>query len=203
MTPPIRIARAVLSALGAQRDFCDAIIGDIEEEFAERSAADGIAAATRWYLREAIRAAPHLLRDGTRTFGARDVRDLALCVVASLLCVATFSALAGSFAQAIWPNVRGLITQTSSAALALSALAAGTACAVLGGYIAARLHARAPLLGAAALACIWCLLNAVGLAREGHDIMAIYRFGAPLSALLGALFGGVLRAQQAAPRSAA
>ncbi|NOT09268.1 MAG: hypothetical protein HOP28_13815, partial [Gemmatimonadales bacterium] len=60
MTPPL-LARWVLARLlpAADRDF---FLGDLAEEYAEHAETEGIAAARRWYRRQAIHSLPPLAR---------------------------------------------------------------------------------------------------------------------------------------------
>lgn len=55
------LAERLLQSLGAEHDFAEAVLGDLAEEYAIRTARDGAAAARRWYAREALRSAPHLV----------------------------------------------------------------------------------------------------------------------------------------------
>ena len=54
-------AERALLAFGADPAVLDAVLGDLAEERAERAARDGAGAARRWYAREVLRSAPHLL----------------------------------------------------------------------------------------------------------------------------------------------
>lgn len=72
LAPP-RSAERALEALGADPDFCEAVIGDLAEEFAIRAAWDGPVVARRWYFRESLRVAPHLLRNWWGCLQRRDI----------------------------------------------------------------------------------------------------------------------------------
>jgi hypothetical protein len=81
--------RALL-ALGGDPAFIADLLGDLSEEYTYRAAHDGVYAARMWYVREAVRSAPHLvwnaIRHGTPAARAR--------LAASILAVAvTFSVL--------------------------------------------------------------------------------------------------------------
>ncbi len=77
-----------LIALGCDPRFVADLLGDQRQEFAERVAHDGVAAARLWYAREIVRSAPHLalsaLRDGTPGSRAR----LAAYLLAVLITLA-------------------------------------------------------------------------------------------------------------------
>jgi hypothetical protein len=82
---PPRPAERLLEALGAEAEFRDGLLGDLAEEHAIRAAWDGARAADRWYRREALRVAPHLLRDAARRLGWRDLRRFARVALTSYL----------------------------------------------------------------------------------------------------------------------
>lgn len=56
----------LLLAIGADPGFADAVLGDLAEERALRTARDGKAAARAWYIAEALRSVPHLLQSRAR-----------------------------------------------------------------------------------------------------------------------------------------
>lgn len=80
---------ALLESLGADPAFAEDVLGDLAEEYALRAEQDGVAAARRWYAREALRSAPHLVRNAIRHLGPRGRARLAVLftgvVVASTL----------------------------------------------------------------------------------------------------------------------
>ena len=63
---PPAVDRA-LQAIGADPSFAEAVLGDLSEEFAMRAERDGWGAARWWYVREAARSTPHLLRSALRS----------------------------------------------------------------------------------------------------------------------------------------
>jgi putative ABC transport system permease protein len=65
MKPP-RLASLITRAAVRREVWADDVLGDVLEEFAERSAADGPAAAGRWYRREAARLTAESVRRRTR-----------------------------------------------------------------------------------------------------------------------------------------
>jgi hypothetical protein len=180
ITPP-RAAERLLEALGAEAEFRDALLGDLAEEHAIRAAYDGERAAGRWYRREALRVAPHLVRDGARRLGWRGVRRLA-GVVLTAYTAAHFVhiALSGTMMQGVvllagnphTPRYYGSL-QLSWAhpirgALALAMLLTFTALApVVSGFVAASTEDEAPLFPALALGALQlgllCIQLAVGL----------------------------------------
>lgn len=60
------LGERLLAGLGADPKFIEAVVGDFDEEFAERSQCDGVAAARVWYAREWVRTAPYVVRSAIR-----------------------------------------------------------------------------------------------------------------------------------------
>jgi hypothetical protein len=151
-----RTTQRLLEALGADASFRDDVLGDLAEEFAIRVEQSGANAASSWYRREAVRAAPHLLRDWSRHMRPRDVAHL----VGVLLTSYVFVLMTGFFLAA---TVRSVLLalgvsvdvqlRPSSAFLPALALSLGMAGPILAGYIAAWLYSRAPLVGAVCSGC--------------------------------------------------
>jgi hypothetical protein len=102
MTEPTCTTERFLEALGAEPEFRDALVGDLCEERALRVAWDGERAARRWYRREALRVAPHLLRAGVRRLGWRGARRVARAAMTSYLCACLVHlVLAGTVQRAV------------------------------------------------------------------------------------------------------
>ncbi len=92
-TEPASLAERLLQSLGAEHEFAESVLGDLAEEYVIRAARDGAAAARRWYVREAIRSAPHLIwnwfRHASRYDRARLTAILAgIALTLALLVVA-------------------------------------------------------------------------------------------------------------------
>jgi hypothetical protein len=192
MSPP-RFTEALLAALGARPSFQESLLGDLAETFASRVERDGLVAAHGWYRREALRAVPHLVRDGIAQLSGAALLRLALAVGASLLMVATLAVSAnliafgslghGAAAPPSWPDV----------AWTCGVLVAGAGGAVVGGYVAARCYGRAPVVGATALAVVWALLSISALMLARQAVPVVFQYGAPLVVVLGSIGGGVVR----------
>lgn len=103
---PDRLLRAtdrLLSALGADPAFVEAVLGDLAEEHAMRTARHGARAAHAWYLRESLRSAPHVLASAlTRRpwFFARYVMGLGI-VAATLVALIALDRRPGTPARLI------------------------------------------------------------------------------------------------------
>jgi hypothetical protein len=83
----------LLHAIGADPEFADAVLGDLAEEHALRAARDGDVAARAWYVREALRSAPHLIRSALRHAARHSPARLAL-VLAGVALVPTVAVIA-------------------------------------------------------------------------------------------------------------
>lgn len=84
------VAEHVLLALGGDSAFIADLLGDLSEEYTHRAAHDGVYAARRWYVREVVRSAPHLVWDAVR-HGTPSAR--ARLATSILAVVVTFSVL--------------------------------------------------------------------------------------------------------------
>ena len=91
-------AERLLCALGADPGFVQAVFGDLAEERASRSTVDGARSANYWYLREALRSAPHLVASAVRgaSWRRRAAAILGLGAVAFAVTFALRSMLANS-----------------------------------------------------------------------------------------------------------
>lgn len=196
MTPP-RTAERLLEALGARADFRDPLLGDMDEEYMDRAERDGERAARRWYWRESLRTAPHLLYDWGRSLRARDVRRLGSVVLAgyffTMMLVALGVAIADSITDAVGITVRA--TQAPAAAPIIVGMSLGVVSSLVAGYIAAWLDERAPLASAATLGLVWSVGSlVVSLLTSGaHDTPLWFRLAAPVVLMFSTTLGGVLR----------
>ena len=159
MTTPPRFTETVLSTLGASPEYRDAVVGDMAEEFAWRVRWDGEAAALAWYHREALRSIPHLLANGLRDVRPSDIsRTAGMVVTAWLLTGASVGVgltILNAVLRLLLPMPAWLVPfGPVSMALILSVLALG---GFSGGYIAAWLDRRTPLITATALGVTWGL----------------------------------------------
>lgn len=195
MIVPPRTAELLLESLGAAPRFRDPLLGDLAEEFITRVERDGLAAARRWYCREALRAAPHLLRDGLRELRAQDVRHIAGVVFASYFFVMMLAVLASMVAGAVmgsWQIAPERFGRPGDP-LFFVGYALGFGCAVVGGVIAAWLDRRTPFISALALGVVWAGASvATSMLARGVDV-GWFRVVAPLGIFIGTTIGGVLR----------
>ena len=84
----------VLQNLGAPPVFADSVLGDLVEERAQLATVHGAAAAQWWYVREALRSAPHLLWNAVQYGGPRGrARVAAMLAAVALVPVLTLTAV--------------------------------------------------------------------------------------------------------------
>jgi hypothetical protein len=190
----------LLEALGGRDDFRDALLGDLAEEFAARAERDGVGAARRWYRREAVRAAPHLLRHWVRHARASDVAYFTRVALVSFLVVGIFVLVTGTVLAAALGALPDVLHGSFAPGDALHdnrvlgavGLVLATMLATAGGYVAARLGARAPLASALTLGLLWACVSAVAqVLAAGAPVW--YRVGVPLVVVVGTAVGGVWR----------
>jgi hypothetical protein len=188
MIAPPRFTESILEALGAETNFREALLGDLTEEFVARAERDGLTLAQRWYYRESLRAVPHLLRDSLRHLRPRDVRDLAKVVITSLLCVTVLGVFANVIVLAIGIPPDLLI---HSPFFGVIGLLLGCTSSMTGGFIAAWLNTKAPVVGALALGIVWSSLSLASMLVAPHGLPALYRFSVPIVAIIGTTAGGI------------
>lgn len=199
MTAPPRTAELVLESLGASAQFRDPLLGDLAEGFAHRVEREGVGPARRWYYREALRTAPHMLREGLGQLHTRDVRHIAGVVFAAYCLVLMLGFLASMVAGAIlatWDIAPTRFARHDDPFFYLG-YALGFALTMLGGVIAAWLDERTPLLSALALGTMWAGLGIASMALVNGADIGWMRVIAPLTTVAGATLGGVLRIRTA------
>ena len=202
MRPP-RTAELLLESLGARASFREPLLGDLAEGFALRVERDGVDVARRWYYRESVRAIPHLLGDWRRSLCASDIRYLAGVVLASYVLTMTLVFLAAEFAagaaHTLGFSQRMLPAPLDRAAFLALWLPMWIMSTVMGGYVAAWLDRRAPLISAAALGLAWsCSALAIGWITHDNGTPAWYWVCIPLVLAVGPTVGGVLRVRAVA-----
>lgn len=206
-TRPPRWAERLLESLGANPAFIHDVLGDMTDEFARRVAYDGDDAARRWYLREAWRTLPYVLRDGLR-MERRDLVRIGHAVMGAYAVIATtglvmFSALAaalellgfrsGSFPDSVFHIIRMPMVTVL-----------GTGLAVFGGYLAARFDKQRPMVSAMALGGFWAaiglVVGTVAIAAGLPSQSALEVVARALLIVSSTTAGGVIRVCGTPPR---
>ncbi|MEP6834253.1 MAG: hypothetical protein ABJB74_12715 [Gemmatimonas sp.] len=156
--PPF-ILESLLEALGAQSTFRDAVMGDLAEEYAVRVQRDGRFPALRWYTQQAARTAPHLLGSWSRQKGI--VRQVARVVSVSYVA-ATIALVVALFIVIAVMNVAGVSQNAVERAfldvhprVVLGVLLLQSVSPLCGGFIAARLDRRSPLVSVFTCGVVW------------------------------------------------
>ena len=206
MTPPPRLAEAVLESLGAQPEFRDDVLGDLAEELAIRAEWDGERAARRWYYGEALRVAPHLLRNWAGTLRLRDVTRLLSVALTSHVLVATIMLTVIAVVRSVAGHANVLsalqwLAQREGLPLAVN-LAVGTLVGIGAGYIAGWLHRRAPVVAGLALGALWSIVGLIVFGVLANQ-PAWYVFTMPFVTIAATATGGALRASVAQRESVA
>jgi hypothetical protein len=213
-SPPRRV-ELLLEALGAAQGFRDEVIGDLAEEFSWRVERDGRAPARRWYYREALRVAPHLLTDWRRGVGRADVKRLGSVIALSYMCVVMLGMFGVLTVNSIllalriapeypWSPGRGPLSFSTTALLLLVI----TTQATIGGYVAATLERRAPLTTAMVLGLAWSALALASRAISmpftppaSHPLPLWYQLAGIALLVVGASVGGAVRVATSARQS--
>jgi uncharacterized membrane protein len=199
IAPPLTVER-LLEGLSARSSFRDGILGDLAEEFAERAESDGVTSARRWYNREALRAAPHLLLDWARSLRLRDARRLMNVLVASYFLTTTLFAVIVMMVQSSLETLgisTGLLAGSPQRASHATELALGVVAATLAGYCAASLDKRTPLASSILLGVLW---SSVGTAMMVilHTGQSLWYFlAAAIVMVVGTTAGGMLQIRNA------
>lgn len=196
MNAPPRIVELLLDGLGASGELRQDILGDLAEEFVQRAEQHGVAAARRWYVGEAIRTTPCLVRDWMRGLRIVDARQLAQVLLASYFFSMVLTVLVMMMGRGVMQTL-GLHspfpapTPGSPMAAPLGLLLV-VPVAAMGGYIAASLDKRAPLVAAVALGVVWGCVS-VALSTIGPGVPTWYRLCTPLLLIVSTASGGIAR----------
>jgi hypothetical protein len=198
MIAPPRGVERLLEGLSANAAFRDAILGDLAEEFGRRVDRDGVFAARRWYYRESIRTAPHLVHDWARGLTGPDIRRSLNIICASyvfsivlvffmLLTLTTLLTGLGFSRETVGQTRIGPLMPTIGLAIAVVG-------SVFGGYIAAWLDDRTPLVSAIALGIVWSCVNVATSLTILHPHEELwYRVSVSVAYLGCATIGGSLK----------
>lgn len=179
IAPPLTAER-LLEGLSPKSDFRDGILGDLAEEFAERAESEGAAAAKRWYYREAVGVAPHLLYALVRSLRFHDVRRLAKVFFGSyflvMVLITVLHAMIRGTLETLGIPVE-FFARTPRGNYAAGDLALVAPIAFLYGFFAASLDKKTPLASAILFGMFWASLSSV--------LALIFSTGAPMWYLIG------------------
>lgn len=189
---PPRWAELLAGALVADPGVREAVLGDLAEEHALRAEAGSARAADRWYRREVARSAARLAVCSIGGAGARGYLLTAAAVGAGYAAIAV---LVGATEALLDVTLGG-----SGWVRAVASLAAGVLCGVAGGYAAAAIGRRAPLLSSVALGVACAAISLALLRRPGDGTPLWYRIGVVVVFLPATAAGGLLRIRRTRKR---
>jgi hypothetical protein len=195
MMEPPRTAELLLQSFGASTQYVEPLLGDLAEGFALRAGQEGVRSARRWYWREALRATPHVLREGVTSLHVRDVKHIAGVVLAAyflVFMVAFFASMVAGAVMSALQVIPGRFAQPGDPMFYVGYVL-GFGCTVLGGVFAAWLDERTPVLSALALGIVWASLS-IGAMALGHGSGGAWlRVVVPSMTVTGVMLGGFLR----------
>jgi hypothetical protein len=179
--PPVLAAR-IIAGLVAEPGYRDAILGDLEEEFADCCGRVGVSNARRWYWGQTLRAIIPLARSRPWSFavGMRLLATVAVTYVLVLQAIAVESAAALRFVP-VRASVPVRLVLLSCIALA----------GLIAGWIVVRILPREPVLGSLLLASI-TLGVGVYHVGTGSETEAIFRGAKVVTLMCGIGIGSVL-----------
>ena len=199
LTVPRRVER-ILASLGASAEFRQDVLGDLQEEFAIRAAWDGPRVARRWYYRESLRVAPHLLRDWWGRLGLTDIVRLTEGIVWSAIAVVALQSLQTAFVMKVADLLGVPPRRVLSFGFDLSApqiiLVWNTFTAIATGYFAASMSHRARVPGALTTATFWAAFVSVAWFLNSGMFPTWFSITSLLLCFSSIALGGVLRASR-------
>lgn len=207
---PPRWMQRLLGAIGADSEFRDDVLGDMADEFAIRAAYDGDREACTWYIREGLRTLPYLVRSWWTCGSRAGFGYIASVVLQAYFAVGLAAGAVLALATAIvaatgadrgsheLPTVGALVRLLGLPGV----LVLATACALIGGYVAARIGRRAPFASSIGLGAFWCSIACVALAamrfaQMPNTMPANWIVSEMFVVMAGTTLGGVWRVASA------
>jgi hypothetical protein len=188
--PVPRRAERLLEVLGARPILLDAVLGDLSEEIETRIETQGVRAAQRWYLREVLRSAPHLVLDSWYHLDRRGAISVSLAVVGSLVAVFALENLLLVGTSAMGDSVdwaRRMPSLGVACLMLLWTLVDG----IFAGFVAAWLSHRVPLQAALVVAS---LLTGAVFISGWNDVHHAFLIANATMIVTGVLGGATLHA---------
>jgi hypothetical protein len=199
---PPPVAGRLLESLGGTSDFCDEVLGDLAEEYAQRAAWDGTMQARRWYWRETWRVAPYLLRSWWESATGTDFLDVASAAIKGALATTVVSYCIIALEVSLRNNaIHSGVVNAFTLGVAIMpyrawVLFSNFTFLGIGGWVAARASTRAPAAAVIAYAGGW---TALLLTLETHlpgnwlHVASAFRIANSAAILGGIVAGGLLR----------
>lgn len=185
----------IISAIAANPEVRDAMLGDLDEEYQIRAERDGIAAANRWCWREAVRSLFGALRHSVPNLSATITSVLPAMLWGSLIAFLASVALA----MVMFPVTLYAPFDKAVVVTGLS-IVERFITSIMGGYEAARAGTKAPLWSAVAAGLFptAVLFSIAALTIIPSQVGAVVLVSAVANIVLvpGSLAGGILQQAQ-------
>jgi hypothetical protein len=199
MRPPWFTER-LLGSFIENPEVSEDVLGDLTEEWHERSERQGPRAASWWYRKQAAKSVVHLFRSGRGPAPTPALFGAALAVALPLLLFTGWAGLMTSIADlamSMFGNGGGdggetlPLTRTAPAVWAARALIASFVCGFIGGFLLGLLCRAAGMVQVTLLAASWipCALALQIFAAEGWPEW--YGVTLPVVLVLSTLVGGI------------
>ncbi|TDJ28587.1 MAG: hypothetical protein E2O59_05745 [Gammaproteobacteria bacterium] len=161
---PPRLAEIILTSFITDKRMADSVLGDLAEEWQERTSRRGCAAARIWYWRQCVRSAPYLVAEWWRSASAGELarKVSSSLVVFGLVGLACLYAHLASIAIADF--IIGMLSASSEGgdplvknwdSIARLAVVQSTGWGLLGGFGLALVVRNARMVGVVLLASLW------------------------------------------------
>ena len=199
MRPPWFTER-LLDSFIEDPEVSEDVLGDLTEEWHQRSESQGTRAASWWYRKQVAKSVVHLLRSGCGPALTPALFGAALAAALPLLLFTGWAGLMTSIADlgmGMFGNGGGEsgetlpLTRTAPAVWAARALIASFVCGFLGGFLISLLSRVAGMVRVTLLAASWlpCALALKIFAAEGWPLW--YGFILPVVLVLSTFAGGI------------
>ena len=199
MRPPWFTER-LLDSFIEDPEIAEDMLGDLTEEWHERSERQGPRAASWWYRKQAARSVVHLLRSGCGPALTPALFGAALVAALPLLLFTGWAGLMTSMADLVMGMLGNgggdggetlPLTRTAPAVWAARALIAAFVCGFVGGFLLSLLSRVAGMVRVTLLATSWlpCALALQLLAAEGWPEW--YGVTLPVVLVLSTFAGGI------------
>ena len=188
---PSPAGERLLECIGSGSRLRDSIIGDLAEEYASRAETDGVTAADRWYRWEALRVAPHLLRDSMKHLSRGGAARMSAAVLCAFVVLLVFDAGAREAFRAVAEATGGGDSVALTPFVVALFLSWSAIDGAVAGVVAARLGSSKAIH--ATLMIAFLAVSAI-VATGWSDMPPWFLLLNSLAVTMGALLGGVTTA---------
>jgi hypothetical protein len=199
MRPPW-VAERLLDSFIENPEIAEDMLGDLTEEWHQRSKSQGPRAASWWYRKQVAKSVVHLLRSGCGPALTPALFGAALAAALPLLLFTGWAGLMTSMADLVMGMLGNgggdggetlPLTRTAPAVWAARALIAAFFCGFIGGFLLALLSRVAGMVQVTLLAALWipCALALQALAAESWPEW--YGVTLPVVLILSTFAGGI------------